>query len=163
MKKEIKSTYRSPEGKVVDLFYSDSDDFSELKDIKIRGVRAFCFYDGKLVIVLDKKSRWMPPGGGVEGDETPEQATVREVMEETNMRVTKHIPLGFIKFQDNMGNIAYETRSACLVESCGPFVSDPDGDIVDVKLIDPVDFKKYFDWGEGGDYLIKRSMELLEI
>jgi 8-oxo-dGTP pyrophosphatase MutT (NUDIX family) len=162
MRKEIKSTHTTETGHVLDLIYSDIDDFSELKDTKIRGVRAFCFCGGRLVIVLDKKNRWMPPGGGVEVGESPEQATIREVREETNMRVLKHIPMGIIKFSDKKG-LATETRSFCLVEPYGPFLSDPDGDIIEIKLIDPADYNKYFNWGEGGDYLIQKALELLKM
>ncbi len=161
MKKEIKSTRKTDDGKIIDLVYSDVDNFSELGDTKIRGVRAFCFCDGKLVIVSDRKNRWTPPGGASENNETPEEATIREVKEETNMRVIKHIPIGYIEFHEPNG-IGTETRSLCIVEPYGPFVSDPDGDIIEVKLIDPADYAKYFNWGEGGDYIMSRAMKLLK-
>ena len=32
--------------------------------------------------------------------------------------------------------------------------SDPDGDVTEVKLIDPKDYKIYFDWGIVGDRLM---------
>lgn len=162
MIQKFKSTFKSQDGtRVFDYSYSYIDDFSELGDTKIKAVRAFCFCDDKLVLVWsDKKNNWMPPGGGVEMGETPEVAIIREIKEETNMRVIKHIPLGFIEVSEPDGMVT-ETRSFCLVEPDGPFTVDPDGDITEIKLVDPVDYKKYFDWGEVGDYIMQRALELL--
>ena len=39
-------------------------------------------------------------------------------------------------------------------------VSSPDGEITEIKLIDPKDIKQYFDWGKIGDRIIERAMEL---
>lgn len=49
-------------------------------------------------------------------------------------------------------------RVACLVEPDGDFTTDPDGDITKIKLIDPADYKKYFDWGVIGDHLMKQAL-----
>ena len=48
----------------------------------------------------------------------------------------------------------------CIVEPYGDFQSDPDGDILEIKLIDPSDYKEYIKWGETGDHLMKRALEL---
>jgi hypothetical protein len=48
----------------------------------------------------------------------------------------------------------------CIVEPDGAFVCDPDGDITKIELINPKDYKKYFDWGEIGDHIMQRSLEL---
>ena len=55
-----------------------------------------------------------------------------------------------------------QTRSVCIVEPYAPFVSDIDGDIAKIELIDPKDYKKYFDWGEIGDHIMARALELKE-
>jgi len=47
--------------------------------------------------------------------------------------------------------IVRQTRSFCLVEPYGPFEKDPDDDITEIKLIDPKDYKEYFDWGKVGE------------
>ena len=99
-----------------------------------------------------------PPGGGVEAGESPSEAVTREVKEETNMRVLKQQIIGFQDIFES-GNVNTQTRSVCLVEPFGPFVSDPDGDITEVKLILPQDYKNYFDWGEIGDRLMQRALE----
>jgi hypothetical protein len=55
-----------------------------------------------------------------------------------------------------------EIKSTCIVEPYGDFVSDPDGDITEIKLIDPKDYGQYVKWGEIGDYIVKRALELKE-
>jgi ADP-ribose pyrophosphatase YjhB (NUDIX family) len=159
---QFKSQLKNRSGQILDYTYSDSLDFSELKDIKVKGVHAFCFYGDKMVVVWsDKKNYWTPPGGGIEEGESIEEAVIREVQEETNMKVLKQVPIGFVQINEPQGLIT-QARSFCLVEPYGDFVSDPDGDIDKIELIDPKDYKKYFDWGEGGEYLMKRALEILK-
>jgi len=48
--------------------------------------------DGPKVLMIRRRQRegkllWAFPGGGIEGDETPEQAAVREVAEEVDLEV----------------------------------------------------------------------------
>ena len=38
-------------------------------------------------------------------------------------------------------------------------IYDPDGDITELKLIDPADYKKYFDWGKIGDHIMQRALD----
>lgn len=160
--KKLQSQLKNRIGEILDYTYYDSDDFSELKEIEVKAVHAFCFYKNKMVIVWsDKKNYWTPPGGGVENDETIEEAVTREIKEETNMKVLKQIPIGFIQINEPRG-IVTQTRSFCLVEPYGDFISDPDGDINKISLIDPKDYRKYFDWGEVGEYLIDRALKILK-
>jgi len=140
--------------------YRDLDSVEEIVDKKIDGVHAYCFRGDKLVLVYsEKKGYWTPPGGAVENGESVEEAVIREVKEETNMKVLKQKIIGYHEaFEPD--KIHVQTRSVCLVEPYGPFVSDPDGDVTEIKLIDPKDYKNYFDWGEVGDYVIKRALVL---
>lgn len=117
---EIKSTLVNRSGQTLQTVYRDLDSLDELSGRNVKGVHAFCFCGDKLVIVYsDMKGYWTPPGGGVEPGETVEEAVIREVFEETNMRV--------------------------------------------LKLIDPKDIKQYFDWGEVGDRILARAIELKNI
>jgi|SRR3989344_3640057 len=157
---EIKSTLKSRLSGVVPVVYRDIESIEELEGRRAHGVHAFCFVGDKLVIVYsDIKGYWTPPGGGVEQGETVEEAIVREVLEETNMRVLKQ---RFIGYQDifEPERIVSQTRSVCLVEPYGPFISDPDGDITKIELIDPKDYKQYFDWGEIGEHVLVRALEI---
>lgn len=128
----------------------------------IDGVHSYCFYGEKLVIVghaID--NTWTPPGGAIEKGETYEQAAVREIKEESNMKVL-HIEC--IGYQDievpGETRIQRQFRMFCIVEPYGDFESDPDGDIMEIKLIDPKDYKEYIKWGEIGDRLMKRALEM---
>ena len=45
-------------------------------------------YNKKILLVKHKKfNKWVQPGGHIEEDETPEEAAVREVFEETGLRI----------------------------------------------------------------------------
>jgi 8-oxo-dGTP pyrophosphatase MutT (NUDIX family) len=64
-------------------------------------VRVVVIWQGQLLLVQhhdprDGKTFWMPPGGGSYPGETPEQAAVREVREETGLDVrvlrSAHVP-----------------------------------------------------------------------
>ena len=157
---QIKSTLTNHSGQVLDVVYNDINSERDLGDKKIKGVHAYCFYKDKLVLVYaEKKGYWAPPGGGVEEGESLREAVRREVKEETNMKVIKHRFIGCQDIFEPQG-INSQTRSVCIVEPYGPFVADPDGDITKITLIDPKDYKKYFDWGEIGDHLMRRALEL---
>ncbi len=158
---EIKSTLTNRLGQVLNVVYHDIYNEFDIKDKKIKGAHAYCFYGDKLVLVYsDKKDRWTPPGGGVEEGESVRDAVIREVKEETNMKVLKHCFVGFQEMFEPKG-IINQTRSICIVEPYGPFIADPDGgEITKIELIDPKDYKKYFDWGIIGDHIIQRALLL---
>src|SRR3990167_10027076 len=108
-------------------------------------------------VYYEKKKYWTPPGGGIEKGETYVEALIREVKEETNMKVLHQELIGFIDVYETDRTIR-QTRSFCVVEPYGDFVSDPDdGEITEIKLIDPKDYKKYFDWGAIGDRIVERA------
>ncbi len=51
-------------------------------------------------------------------------------------------------------------RSVCIVNPFGPFTKDTGGEITEMKLIDPKDYRKYFDCGDVGEHLMKRALEV---
>jgi hypothetical protein len=56
-------------------------------------------------------------------------------------------------------------RSVCIVEPIGPFIADADPDddgeeVTEIKLIDPKDIKQYFDWGEVGEHILARALQI---
>lgn len=161
---EIKSTIKSRLSGIVPVVYRDIESLEELDGRTVHGVHAYCFCGDELVIVYsDMKGYWTPPGGGVEQGETIEDAVVREVLEETNMRVLKQRIIGYQDISDPH-RVTTQTRSVCIVEPVGPFVADvdPEGDVTEIKLIDPKDIKKYFDWGEVGEHILERAFILKE-
>ncbi|MFA6535916.1 MAG: NUDIX hydrolase [Candidatus Paceibacterota bacterium] len=157
---EIKSTFTNQANQVLDVIYREANPTNRLEGRIVQGVHAFCFCEGKFVLVYNgEKGSWTPPGGGIEPGETFEEAVTREVKEETNMRVLQQ---KFIGYQDvfEPTKIVRQTRSVCLVEPFGDFISDPDGDITEIKLIDPSDYKKYFDWGAVGSHLMSKAIKI---
>jgi 8-oxo-dGTP pyrophosphatase MutT (NUDIX family) len=51
-------------------------------------VAVFVVHDGRVLLHYHKKlGRWLPPGGHIEPDELPDEAAVREVWEETGVRI----------------------------------------------------------------------------
>ena len=158
---QIKSTLTNSFGHVLDVtYYEGMDPIQNLEGKILQGVHAYCFYKNKLVVVYaENKKYWTPPGGSIESGETFEEAVIREVQEETNMKVLKQELIGYQDIYEP-DRIIRQTRSFCIVESYGDFVSDPDGDITEIKLIDPKDYKGYFDWGEIGDRIMDRVLEI---
>ncbi|HEV7702203.1 MAG TPA: NUDIX domain-containing protein [Candidatus Paceibacterota bacterium] len=93
---EIKSTLINRSGQTLDVLYKEDDPMKDLDGKILQGVHAFCFYGEKLVVVYaEKKQYWTPPGGSIEPGETYEEAVVREVREETNMKVLKQQLIGY--------------------------------------------------------------------
>ncbi len=156
---EIKSTLTNPSGEALEVVYIDIGGEVDLRDKKIQGVHAYCFCGDKLVLVYSEKKGWTPPGGSVEEGEDVQAAVEREVKEETNMHVLKQHLIGC---QDIIGpkGVVSQTRSICIVEPDGPFESDPDGEVTKIELINPEDYKEYFDWGEIGDHIMQRALAL---
>lgn len=51
-------------------------------------VAVFVVWEGKVLLHHHRKlGMWLPPGGHIEEDEIPDEAAVREVFEETGLRV----------------------------------------------------------------------------
>lgn len=157
---EIKSQYEI-KGRQFISTYQDWTPGTVTDPSKLDGVHSFCFYKDKLVIVSSAPNHWTPPGGGIEKGETFEEASIREVKEESNMRVIYQECIGYQDVEIiDQNRIVRQFRMFCIVEPYGEFESDPDGDILEVKLINPKDYKEYIKWGEIGDHLIKRSLEM---
>jgi ADP-ribose pyrophosphatase YjhB (NUDIX family) len=146
--------------------YEDADSFDHLSKDRCKQTYGVCFCDDKMVIGFGgMKSGWGLIGGSIEAGETFEQTLTREIQEESNMQVLKQLPVGYQKVTPEGKESFYQLRYVCMVRPLGPFVVDG-GDgmskkgITEIKLIDPVDAKKYFDWGEIGDRIIERAIEL---
>ena len=115
-----------------------------------------------MVIVHNgKKGTWGLVGGTIEEGETFEQTLKREIQEESNMEVLAFQPIGYQKVIDTRDQTyTFQLRYVCIVRPYGPFTHDPVGDISEIKLIDPKEYKNYFDWGKIGERIVNRAIEL---
>jgi ADP-ribose pyrophosphatase YjhB (NUDIX family) len=161
---EIQSQFEY-RGKTYKSHWVEGDPSENLENVVLHGVHAVCFCGDKIVVVHDPKNdEWTPPGGGIEQGETWQEATIREVKEESNMKV---LYMEYIGYQDawdeeagDSKKLGREARPFCFVEPYGEFTADPDNDIEEIKLIDPKDYKQYFDWGKVGDRMMERAIEM---
>ncbi len=140
------------------ITYNDEDTDS-IESLPVSAASAVCFCGDKMVLVhVPKRDSWEMPGGGREPGETVKECIIREIREETNMRALELLPLGYDAFTNpETKEIIHHARFTATVEPYGPFVADPDGDISEIKLIEPRDYKKYFDWGERSDQMLKKA------
>ena len=144
------------------LEYCDADSFGHLPYEKCRQTYGVCFFGDEIVIGYGgNKKMWGLIGGTIEKDEKFEETLAREIQEESNMEVLKAQPVGYQKVVDTRdGSYIYQLRYVCLVRPYGPFISDPAGSVTEIKIIDPKEYKNYFDWGKIGDRIINRALEL---
>ncbi len=159
---QLTNTYKGHAGVEYLFEYEDADTFDHLDLADCRQTYAVCFCDDKMVIGFGgQKNAWGLIGGTIEKGETLEQTLRREIKEEANMEILKYRPIGYQKVTDTRDNsFFYQLRYVCIVEPYGPFVTDPDNGITEIKLIDPKDHKQYFDWGAIGDRIVTRAVEL---
>lgn len=112
-------------GNIYTLYYTHEDNFDHLPYEHCKQVYGVCFHNDRLVLVYSKNERennnWILPGGKKEKDETYEETLIREVAEETNMRVLAHTPIGVQKVVNPDNSIDYQLRFAAIVEPIGEF------------------------------------------
>lgn len=144
--------------------YFDADSFEHLPKNMCRQSYGIAFHGDKFLIVnnIEKPDSYTPVGGSIEDGEHPDDTLVREIKEESNMKVLKFKPIGYQKVTDTRGieEPYYQLRYFCVVEPYGPFESDPAGKVTEVIECDTNDYKRYFDWGEIGERIIMRALEL---
>ncbi len=158
----IQSQFTDGQGRVAKVAYEDADSFDHLLSQKVTQCYGVCFLNDKMVVVYSGKGNHrILPGGSIEKGETFEECLKREIQEESNMKVISFAPIGYqeVHFE---GDVFNQLRYVCIVEPYGEFIFDPDGSITEIKLIDPKDYKQYFDWGEIGERIIQRAIELKE-
>ena len=115
------------------ISYEELDSFETITHLPVGAEGAFCFYGDKMVIVYAKKREtWEIPGGGREEGETFDECILREIKEESNMRVLELIPLGYDTFTSEQSpDVFYVLRYAARVEPLGEFSGDgaEDGEV----------------------------------
>lgn len=145
------------EGKNVSVRYEDADSFDHLPLVKVTQAYAVCFLGDDMVIVKNgKKNTWGLPGGTREDGESLIQCLKREVLEETGMKVVGFAPIGY----QNVGegdSMDLQVRYVCTVRKVREFTGDTGGAITEVKVINPKQYREYFDWGDIGKHIIDKA------
>lgn len=147
--------------------YYQAESIEDLPKEQIKQVQIMAFHKDKLLIVnnANKFNTYGPVGGGVEPGESAEECLPRELKEESNMKVVEYRLIGYQRCTDlnNPEKLPeYQIRYFANVEPFGPFTPecDPDCDVTELLEIDPADYKKYFDWGEVGEDIMRRALEI---
>ncbi len=153
--------YRDGQRFIIEYIDVDSFDTIELK--KVQQVYGVCFHGSKMIIVRNGlRGTWGLVGGQREEGESIERTLKREIQEESNMDVIEWKPIGIQKVTDPENKSYYQLRTVCTVRPFGPFMSDPGGSVTEIKYIDPLTYKQYFDWQEIGEHIVRRAIQLKE-
>lgn len=158
---EIKKTIITKAGLKFEIIYNDIDDDGVFEGKKMESVRAYCFYQDKLLVVHESAGHWGIPGGGLDDGESVRGGAVREVREETNMKIVKMRLVGMHETIRPSGESVFHARVVCLVEPEGDFIEDPAGEVTEIKFIDPSEFIQMCDsqWGKMADRMLERALE----
>jgi len=82
----------------------------------------FVVWDGKVLLHLHaKQGLWLPPGGHLERDELPQDAAVREIEEETGLRLRLHSEQEAAALERTMAVPVVPQPAFILVEPINPF------------------------------------------
>lgn len=142
----------------VDVEWYDVHEKEDIPDLEWHQVYVVGNYQGKVAIVMYPDSQDNLPGGGIEPGESLEQAMVRELEEETNMRVVSWEPLGYqVCTRRETGEVSNQFRAYAKLEKIGEFANDPGGNIIGHKLIELDEMNDYIRYGVVGEQLIASS------
>lgn len=160
---QLTNTYTDHKGNTYIFEYTDADSFDDLDKSKCTQTYGVCFYDGKIVFGYSGgRKEYCLIGGTIEEGESFEQSLRREIQEESNMEILSFNPVGYQKVIDMKDqSFKYQLRYMCIVKPFGPFLGDPMGDIVEIKLVDLKDYKEYLKWGSIGDRIVDRAISFL--
>lgn len=139
------------------------------QDIPLTAVKGLLIKDNKILLTKVKRG-WDIPSGHIEEGETPEQALIREVMEETGATVNSFALLGYMrltKVQENEINKKYPSLSAIPVYISKEFITpekfDAQFEAEESELVPQSDILKYHHgWTPMWDDILEYAKEELE-
>ena len=121
-----------------------------------------CFTQDGQILLIDNIGMRMIPGGSPEGDETPEEALRRELIEEADVVVSRVVPLGVQKVVEKNNSDSspyYQYRYVCLIEELLPRTPDPDNGIIHPRVFVPaLEVTNHVKWGVTGDAMFKDAL-----
>lgn len=106
--------------------------------LPVTAVKVYAIQDGNLL--LTKVGRgWDLPGGHIEGGETPDEALIREIKEETGGTIENIKLIGYLKItnvRENDRNKRYPRKSCILVYTGGGLSFDHNHDLSQYEATD---------------------------
>lgn len=102
----------------------------------------YIFHEFKVLLHLHPKlGKWLPPGGHLEPNETPPEAAVREVLEETGLEI-EFIEQENLKI-DAYNGVSFERPFLCLLENIPEHKEKPAHQHMDfIYLAKPLELKE---------------------
>lgn len=112
--------------------------------------------EGKLVITYNNETKnWLLPGGSIEENESPVQALIREVYEESAVVVDEEsiqeafYQIAYELFDNNVEELnALQLRYIARAQKIDDFISDPAGTMTEVKWVSPDKLGDFVKWGD---------------
>jgi len=121
------------------------------------------------ILLIQEKGKWKIPGGTPKTDETDIDTLKRELVEESDVTVSKIFPLGAQKVEHpnnpnkEEGSLYYQLRYVCLVNKLLPQTPDPDTGITNPRKYVPSNqVTEYVKWGKVGNALFTDAINLFK-
>lgn len=152
-------------GEIYDSEWFDNNDFEK---VKVHSVAGFIFdKKSKLCLVKVNDERgWTLVGGRIEKeDSSPEDALIREAEEEVDIELKNIKRLGYWKTspRKNPKDISYTGRFVAEIKKIKPQTIDPAENVISDRIfIDPNDFDKYTNWGDNGEFQLKKALDMFK-
>jgi 8-oxo-dGTP pyrophosphatase MutT (NUDIX family) len=148
-----------------DCEWFDDTNFEKLSEVQ--GVHAFIFNDkNEICIAKWKKDKyWGDVGGKKEKfDKTFEDTLIREADEEVDLDLKDIKRVGYYSsIKRGTNDVKYSTMFIARVKKIKNQTIDPAyGEIPKRKFVKPEDFNKYCNWGENGEFQIKKALDKLK-
>ncbi|MHA1381960.1 MAG: NUDIX hydrolase [Candidatus Helarchaeota archaeon] len=143
------------------LKWKDSNNFSNLKNMTQS--YGFIFDNLGRLLIVNPGRGWRLPGGGIEKNESPEEALIRECEEEADVEIFNIIPLGYIQAVGIKDGFEKDLiRFAARIKKIKKQTKDPAENIINQrKFIKPEEFLNYCPWGKIGEMQLKKAIKII--
>lgn len=117
-----------------------------------------------ILLISEDNIKWTLPGGTIEPDETPEQALIREIYEESAVAIDENYILPFyynVAYEVLNGKLIYSTtqlRFISRAKQIDDFIKDPGGNVQFRQFVPFEDFDKILSWKKIGP-IIKEHLK----